>query len=109
MAINPKEFYDTLVADGLDFFAGVPDSLLKNLCACIFANTPPERNIIAANEGNAVGLACGYHVATGRAGVVYLQNSGEGNAVNPLLSIADPDVYGIPMLLIIGWRGEPGA
>ena len=108
MAIDSKEFYDALVADGLDFFAGVPDSLLKNLCACIFANTPPERNIITANEGNAVGMACGYHVATGRAGVVYMQNSGEGNAVNPLLSIADPDVYGIPMLLVIGWRGEPG-
>ena len=108
MAIDPKEFVEALRAQGLDFFAGVPDSLLKNLCACIFANTPPERNIIAANEGNAIGMACGYHVATGRAGVVYMQNSGEGNAVNPLLSIADPDVYGIPMLLIIGWRGEPG-
>lgn len=108
MAIDTKEFYDALVDAGLDFFAGVPDSLLKNLCACIFKNTPKERNIIAANEGNAVGMACGYHVATGKYGVVYMQNSGEGNVVNPLLSIADPDVYSVPILLLIGWRGEPG-
>ena len=108
MTIDPKEFYDALVAEGLDLFAGVPDSLLKNLCACVFDCAPAERNIITANEGNAVGIACGYHVATGRAGVVYMQNSGEGNIVNPLLSIADPDVYSIPMLLVIGWRGEPG-
>ena len=108
MAIDTKEFYDGLIDAGLDFFAGVPDSLLKNLCACIFENTPSERNIITANEGNALGMACGYHVATGKYGVVYMQNSGEGNIVNPLLSIADPDVYSIPMLLLIGWRGEPG-
>lgn len=108
MTIDPAEFYEALVADGLDFFAGVPDSLLKDLCACVFDRAPSDRNVIAANEGNAVGLACGYHIATGRAGVVYMQNSGEGNAVNPLLSIADPDVYSIPMLLVIGWRGEPG-
>lgn len=106
--INTKAFYEALVAHGLDFFCGVPDSLLANLCGCVFDNAPAERNVITANEGNAVSLACGYHVATGRKGVVYMQNSGEGNAVNPLLSIADPDVYGIPMLLVIGWRGEPG-
>lgn len=106
--IDTRVFYDALVARGLDFFCGVPDSLLANLCSCIFDNSPHERNVICANEGNAVGMACGYHVATGRCGVVYMQNSGEGNAVNPLLSIADPDVYGIPMLLVIGWRGEPG-
>ena len=108
MAIDPKEFYGALVEEGLDLFAGMPDSLLKNLCACVFDNAPAERNIITANEGNAVGIACGYHVATGRAAVVYMQNSGEGNIVNPLLSIADPDVYSIPMLLVVGWRGEPG-
>lgn len=108
MDIDVKEFYERLVHAGLDFFAGVPDSLLKDLCACIFESTPPERNIITANEGNAVGMACGYHVATGKSGVVYMQNSGEGNIINPLLSIADPDVYSIPMLLLIGWRGEPG-
>ena len=106
--IDPKEFYDALVGKGLDFFCGVPDSLLKDFCACVFDNAPEGRNIIAANEGGAVGMACGYHVSTGKHGVVYMQNSGEGNAVNPLLSIADPEVYGIPMLLVIGWRGEPG-
>lgn len=106
--IDTKEFYDCLVSNNMDFFTGVPDSLLANICACIKENSPADRNIIAANEGNAVGIACGYHIATGRLGVVYMQNSGEGNAVNPLLSIADEDVYSIPLLLMIGWRGEPG-
>lgn len=106
--IDVKDFYNRLIDKKLDFFCGVPDSLLKDLCAYITENTPKERNIIAANEGNAVGIACGYHIASGNYGVVYMQNSGEGNAVNPLLSIADPKVYSIPMLLIIGWRGEPG-
>ncbi len=106
--IETKAFYDALLARQMDFFAGVPDSLLQNLCACIQGNSPKERNIIAANEGNAVGIAAGYHVATGRYGVVYMQNSGQGNTVNPLLSLADEDVYRVPMLLIIGWRGEPG-
>lgn len=106
--IDTKTFYDELVANELDFFCGVPDSLLANLCGCIFKNTPKEQNVICANEGNALGMACGWHIATGKRAVVYMQNSGEGNIVNPLLSIADPDVYGIPMLLIIGWRGEPG-
>lgn len=108
MTIDAKAFYDGLENSGFDFFAGVPDSLLKSLCACIFDNTPPERNIITANEGNAIGMVCGYHVSSGKCGVVYMQNSGEGNMINPLLSIADPDVYSIPMLLLIGWRGEPG-
>ncbi len=106
--IDTKEFYDALLLRQMDFFAGVPDSLLANLCACIKENAPSDKNIIAANEGNAVGIVCGYHIATGRYGVVYMQNSGEGNAVNPLLSIADEEVYGIPLLLVIGWRGEPG-
>ncbi len=106
--IDTKEFYDCLLSNQMDFFTGVPDSLLANFCACVKQNSPSDRNIIAANEGNAVGIACGYHIATGRYGVVYMQNSGEGNAVNPLLSIADEEVYSIPLLLVIGWRGEPG-
>jgi len=105
--IDTKAFYNCLVDLGLDFFCGVPDSLLSNFCSCIFENTLSERNIITANEGNAVGMACGYHLSTGKFGVVYMQNSGEGNTVNPLMSIADEDVYSIPLLLIIGWRGEP--
>ena len=106
--VDAREFYNALVGEGLDLFCGVPDSLLKDLCACVSDMSPAGRYIITANEGNAVGIACGYHVATGRSAVVYMQNSGEGNVVNPLLSIADPDVYSIPMLLVIGWRGEPG-
>lgn len=106
--ISPKLFYDELNNHGVEFFTGVPDSLLKSLCAYIADNTPAERNVIAANEGGAVGLAAGYHLATGRIPVVYMQNSGLGNTVNPLLSLTDKLVYNIPALLIIGWRGEPG-
>lgn len=107
-AIETREFYDYLVSQGVDLFAGVPDSLLQDLCACIDANSPTERNIVAANEGNAVAVACGYHIATGKYAAVYLQNSGLGNVVNPVTSLAHPEVYSIPMLLIVGWRGEPG-
>jgi phosphonopyruvate decarboxylase len=106
--INTEEFYDYLIKKELDFFTGVPDSLLKNLCSCIKENTDSKHNITAANEGNAVALASGYHVASGKYGVVYMQNSGIGNTVNPLLSLVDEEVYSIPMLLIVGWRGEPG-
>ncbi len=106
--IDTKEFFDYLKENELDFFTGVPDSLLKNLCACITDNCDKKHNIIAANEGNAVGIVCGYHLSTGRFGVVYMQNSGIGNAVNPLVSLADEDVYKIPLLMIVGWRGEPG-
>ncbi len=106
--IEPKQFIERLREGGVDFFAGVPDSLLKNLCAYITDNVSRENNIIAANEGGAVALAAGYHLATGKTGCVYMQNSGEGNAVNPLLSLMDADVYRMPLLLVIGWRGEPG-
>lgn len=105
--INTKEFYKCLINNKFDFFAGVPDSLLKELCSCIRDLTPKEYNIIAANEGNAIALACGYNIASGKYGVVYMQNSGIGNSINPLLSLADEYVYKIPMLLIIGYRGEP--
>lgn len=106
--IRPSYFYDLLIKNGTDFFAGVPDSLLKNLCAYITDKAPAENHIISANEGSATGLATGYHLATGKIPMIYMQNSGEGNMVNPLMSIADPDVYSIPMLIVIGWRGEPG-
>ena len=106
--IQPKDFIEKLRAGGIEFFAGVPDSLLKNLCAYITDSIARENNIIAANEGGAVALAAGYHLATGKTGCVYMQNSGEGNAVNPLLSLMDADVYKMPLLLVIGWRGEPG-
>ena len=103
-----RVFYDSLVKRGIEYFAGVPDSLLKDICAFLLDQIPEDKHVIAANEGNAVALAAGYHLATGKPGLVYMQNSGLGNAVNPLTSLVDPDVYGIPLLLLIGWRGEPG-
>ena len=106
--ISPKYFYDSLIANGTDFFAGVPDSLLKNFCAYITDNAPADKHIISANEGSATALATGYHFATGKIPLIYMQNSGEGNMINPLLSIVDPDVYSVPMMMVIGWRGEPG-
>lgn len=106
--IRPSYFYNLLIKNGTDFFAGVPDSLLKNFCAYITDTAPAEKHIISANEGSATALACGYHFATGKIPLIYMQNSGEGNMVNPMLSIADKDVYSVPMLIVIGWRGEPG-
>ena len=106
--INCKAFYDSLVKNEIYFFTGVPDSLLKYFCAYVTDNTPEEKNIIAANEGNSIALATGYYLATKKFALVYMQNSGLGNTVNPLISLADKEVYSIPMLLLIGWRGEPG-
>ncbi len=106
--IRPQFFYDTLACYGIDFYAGVPDSLLKNLCAYITDHSDAAHNIIAANEGGAMGLAAGHYLATGQIPVVYMQNSGQGNIINPLASLTDPDVYNIPVLLVIGWRGKPG-
>lgn len=106
--VTVEKFYDALKACGVSMFTGVPDSLLKNLCAYITDHSDARHNIIAANEGAAVGIAAGHYLATGEVPVVYMQNSGIGNAVNPLMSLADEKVYSIPLLLIIGWRGEPG-
>jgi phosphonopyruvate decarboxylase len=105
--LNPKLFFDTLSKENINFFSGIPDSLLKNICAYITDNTVAKNHIIAANEGNALALGIGYHLATNQIPLIYMQNSGLGNVVNPLLSLADPDVYSIPLLLMIGWRGEP--
>ena len=93
-----------------DYFVGVPDSQLKALCNYLMDKygIDPNHHIIAANEGNAVGIAAGYHLATGKIPVVYMQNSGEGNIINPLASLLNEKVYAIPVILIIGWRGEPG-
>lgn len=106
--ITPKYFIETLAQKNIDFFTGVPDSLLKNVCAYIADHVDRFHNIIAANEGAAIGLAAGHYLATKKIPVVYMQNSGEGNAINPLASLMDKEVYNIPVLLIIGWRGEPG-
>lgn len=92
-----------------DFYTGVPDSLLKPLCNCLMNNFGiSNQHIIAANEGNCTALAAGYYLATGKIPVVYMQNSGIGNIVNPVVSLLNEKVYGIPCIFIIGWRGEPG-
>ncbi len=106
--LRPEFLFKELQKNGVGFFSGVPDSLLKNFCAYVTDNTGKKEHIIAANEGCAVGLAAGYHIATGGIPLVYMQNSGMGNMTNPLLSLADEDVYNIPLILMIGWRGEPG-
>ena len=106
--LEPTYFLNFLKDNDLTFFAGVPDSLLKDFCACVDDELPKQNHIITANEGGAVAVASGYHLATNKIPVVYMQNSGLGNAINPLVSLADPEVYSIPMLLVVGWRGEPG-
>lgn len=106
--IQIDSFYQHLRALGVEFVTGVPDTLLNDFCLGLDTIWPSPRHIIAANEGNAVALAAGYHLATGSVPLVYMQNSGMGNAMNPLISLADPAVYSIPLVLLIGWRGEPG-
>lgn len=106
--LQPKEFYELLSSHSISFFAGVPDSLLKHFCSYVAEHTPKSSHIIAANEGNALAIAAGYYLATKEIALVYMQNSGLGHAINPLTSLTDPSVYGIPALLLIGWRGEPG-
>ncbi len=95
---------------GLDFYTGVPDSQLKELCNYLMDTYGTDNNhhIIAANEGNCCAIAAGYHLATGKIPVVYMQNSGEGNIINPVASLLNDKVYAIPVIFIIGWRGEPG-
>jgi len=106
--INNSSFFSSLNNSDVNFFSGVPDSLLKDICAFITDNTSSENHIISANEGNAISIGIGHHLATNKVPLIYMQNSGLGNAINPLLSLADRDVYSIPMILLIGWRGEPG-
>jgi len=104
--IKPDHIYELLKAEDIRFFTGVPDSLLKDFCAYVSDHT--QEHVIAANEGNAIALAVGHFLGSGMPALVYMQNSGLGNAVNPLMSLADREVSGIPILLMIGWRGEPG-
>lgn len=108
--IQPTNFLTYLESLGIGFFTGVPDSQLKQVCEEIYYRYGynSKKHIVAVNEGNAVGLAAGYFLATGNIPLVYLQNSGLGNAVNPITSLADPEVYGIPIIYLVGWRGEPG-
>jgi phosphonopyruvate decarboxylase len=106
--ILPEIMFHSLKQHGIGIFAGVPDSLLGSFCAYVDDHSQCGEHIITANEGNAIALAAGYHMSTGKVGAVYMQNSGLGNAINPLTSLSDPEVYKIPLLMIIGWRGEPG-
>lgn len=109
--LSPAALYDAMALNNIDTFFGVPDSLLKDFAMFIsdrHSTENTEKHIIAANEATSVGLAAGHYMATGNPACVYLQNSGLGNTVNPVMSLAHENVYGIPMLLLIGWRGEPG-
>lgn len=105
--IAPSWFHQQIIDRGIQFFCGVPDSLLKPYCNHVHLNEP-HRHIVTANEGAAVALAAGHYLGTQTPALVYLQNSGLGNMVNPLVSLASREVYGFPMVLLIGWRGEPG-
>lgn len=105
--LDQKQVFEELKDQGITFFTGVPDSYLNGFCNYALNNFP-ERNIIAANEGNAVGIAAGYYFASREIPLVYMQNSGLGNIINPLASLVDKHVYAVPMLLLIGWRGQPG-
>lgn len=106
--LQPADIFSALRAEGVRFFTGVPDSLLKDFCAYVTDHAPACDHVIAANEGAAIGLAAGHHLATGGLPLVYLQNSGLGNTINPLMSLADREVYSLPVIVMIGWRGEPG-
>ena len=105
--VDQKQLFDALYDMGVQFFTGVPDSLLNDFCLYLVNNIPDGQHVMAANEGNAIAIAAGNYMATGNVPVVYMQNSGIGNATNPLLSLTHSTVYGIPMVLVIGWRGDP--
>lgn len=105
--VNQQTLFQELDKQGVKFFTGVPDSLLNDFCLYLVNNIPDGQHVMAANEGNAIAIAAGNYMATGNIPVVYMQNSGIGNATNPLLSLTHDCVYGIPMILVIGWRGDP--
>lgn len=105
--LDVQAFYQSLKKQGIDYFCGVPDSVLGSFGSYLEAHDQSNHDI-AVNEGQAVGLAIGYHIARSKPALVYMQNSGLGNAINPLVSLADPLVMGVPMVLLIGWRGKPG-
>ena len=105
--VDFMQLFGALDDKGVKFYTGVPDSLLNNFCLYLVNNIPDGQHVMAANEGNAVAIAAGHYMATGDIPVVYMQNSGIGNASNPLLSLTHDCVYGIPMIVVIGWRGDP--
>lgn len=105
--IETESFFNFLTKNNVNFFTGVPDSLLKEICQCIQEKTNKDQHIISSNEGNAIAIASGYYLSSKKIPLVYMQNSGFGNAINPLISLASKSVYSIPMLVFVGWRGEP--
>lgn len=102
------ELVSTLNYNGVNFATGVPDSLLGQLGAALDNPHSGIKHVTAVNEGSAVGLGIGSYLATGRLPLVYMQNSGLGNALNPLVSLAGSSTFNVPLLLLIGWRGEVG-
>ena len=106
--LDQKKVFGALQEAGVSFYTGVPDSYLNGFCNYALQNYP-QKTIMAANEGNAIGIAAGHYFASKELPLVFMQNSGMGNAVNPLASLADENVYAVPMLLLIGWRGQPGS
>ena len=105
--IEPNVFCEAIHKVGIKFVTGVPDSLLKEFCRYVDKTYSNKNHVVTTSEGAAVSLASGFYLATGGISLVYLQNSGLGNAINPLLSLVDKEVYGFPMILLIGWRGNP--
>ena len=103
--LDPKKFYNLLRKNNINFFTGVPDSLLKNFIS-LFEKKKKKEHLSVGNEGIAIALAVGHYLSSNNPALVYMQNSGLGNAINPLNSITNNKVYGIPMILLIGWRGE---
>lgn len=106
--LNPQKFTEIIKQNGIEFFTGVPDSLLKDFCYFVAENLSEKQHVISANEGSAVAIASGRYLSTKKLSLVYLQNSGIGNLINPLMSLACKEVYAIPMMLMIGHRGAPG-
>lgn len=107
--INQELFMNILKENGVEFFTGVPDSYLNGFCNYLQKEIPADKHVIAANEGNAIGIAAGYYFSTKTMPLVYMQNSGLGNVINPLASLTDEHVYKTPLILLIGWRGEPNS
>ena len=104
--IDPEDFLQTFLDLEVKFFTGVPDSLLKEICFCFNNSLSKSKHVIASNEGSAIALGIGHYLATSRPALIYMQNSGLGNTINPLVSLSHKEVYSIPSILLIGWRGE---
>ena len=106
--VDASAFYQAAIDNGISLICGVPDSLLRHLSTVLQKNATKDQHVVVPNEGSGIALATGHHLATGGIGLVYMQNSGLGNAINPLLSLTSREVYQIPLVILIGWRGQPG-